>query len=136
MEVELLVKIDHPVGRIESARSGDHLVEGCGHDRSALQPQEDTSRPCRNVLHNRGGHLQPQDARTRRGQSAWVHRRTAARHSCPRYLVWPWVVIGPAVVVGGWIGVATIVTAFRIERASAPQPGEGRVTEDEKTRQL
>jgi cardiolipin synthase len=35
-------------------------------------------------------------------------------------LVWPWLVLGPSVAFGTWIGVATIVRAFRIRRTSAP----------------
>ena len=51
-------------------------------------------------------------------------------------LVWPWLIIGPAVVVGAWIAVATIVRAFRIRRLSAPMTAEGQRTHDERTRGL
>jgi cardiolipin synthase A/B len=45
-------------------------------------------------------------------------------------LVWPWLVLGPAVLIGGWIAIAAIVRAFRIRRSSAiREPGRSIHTE-------
>lgn len=45
-------------------------------------------------------------------------------------ILWPWVVIGPVVVVGGWTAVATIVRAFKIGRTSAATLADGSLTRD------
>jgi hypothetical protein len=48
-------------------------------------------------------------------------------------LVWPWLVLGPSVAFGTWIGIATIVRAFRIRgRSASVHVGS---TGDERTRQ-
>jgi cardiolipin synthase len=47
-------------------------------------------------------------------------------------VLWPWVVIGPAVVIGGWIGVAAIVRAFKMGRAAAAPDADGRMSQDER----
>ena len=47
-------------------------------------------------------------------------------------VLWPWVVIGPAVVIGGWIAVAAIVKAVKMGRAATAPGGDGRLSHDER----